>query len=268
MFRQPIGAMLRFREHERFLHVALIEERQQQRRLQMRRHRIDRLRDAHRRRRAPLEIDHHRRAQHLARQLHNRRRHRRAEEQRLALRRHVPEDAADVRQKAHVEHPIGFVEDQVFQAGQLGVRRAEMIEQPARRGDDDVDAAAERVLLRAHAHAAEDRGAGDRRVHGEVVEVFENLRRQLARGREDQRARRARPRARLLHQAVENRQQERGGLAAARHGAGQQVAAFERRRNGVGLNGRRPGEAEVFDAAKQIGVELELTKRHVWDLGE
>ena len=42
--------------------------------------------------------------------------------------------------------------------GELRVRRAEMIEQPARRADDDVDAAAERVLLRAHADAAEDRG--------------------------------------------------------------------------------------------------------------
>ena len=52
---------------------------------------------------------------------------------------------------------------------ELRVRRAHVIEQPARRRDDDVDAAAERVLLRAHADAAEHRRAGDRRVHGEVA---------------------------------------------------------------------------------------------------
>ncbi len=62
--------------------------------------------------------------------------------------------------------------------------------------------------------------------------------------------------ARLLHQPVENRQKKRRGLSAARLGAGEQIAACERRRNGVGLNRRRPLKAEVFDAAQQIGVEL------------
>ena len=43
----------------------------------------------------------------------------------------------------------------------LHVARAHVIEQPSRRRDDDVDAALERVLLRPHADAAEDRRAGD-----------------------------------------------------------------------------------------------------------
>ena len=60
----------------------------------------------------------------------------------------------------------------------------------------------------------------------------------------------------LCIRPLQNRQQERGGLAAARLGAGEQVAAFERRRNRVGLNRRRTLESEVFDAAKQIGVKL------------
>ena len=48
---QPIGAMLRAREHERFLHVSLVQQREQQALLQMRRHRIDGVRDARRRQR-------------------------------------------------------------------------------------------------------------------------------------------------------------------------------------------------------------------------
>ena len=68
---------------------------------------------------------------------------------------------------------------------ELRVRVLEVVEQAAGRGDEDVDAAAERLLLRRHADAAEDRGAGERRVPGEVGEVLVDLRRELARRRED-----------------------------------------------------------------------------------
>ena len=122
-----------------------------------------------------------------------------------------------------------------------------------------VHAAAERVLLRPHADAAEDRGRRDRRVHGEVVEVLEDLRRQLARRREHQRARRA---ARLVDQLVQDRQQERRRLAAAGHRAGEHVAPVERRRDGVGLDGRRARETEVLEAFEQVGMKLEVAERH------
>ena len=138
----------------------------------------------------------------------------------------MPEDAPDVRQESHVEHAIGFVEHQILEAGELRVRRPKMIEQPARRRDDDVHAAAKRVLLRTHADAAKHRGAGDRRVHRQIGQVFDDLRRQLTRRRQDERTRHA---ARLRHQPVEDRQQERSGLAAAGHRAGKQIPALERR---------------------------------------
>ena len=125
--------------------------------------------------------------------------------------------------------------------------------------DDDVDAAAERVLLRPHADAAEDGGRGQRRVHGEIVQVFDDLRRQLARRRQHQRARRP---ARLVHQAVQDRQQKRRGLAAAGHRAGEQVLAGERQRNRVGLNGRRPRETEIFQPLQQAGMQSEMGEWH------
>ena len=80
-----------------------------------------------------------------------------------------------------------------------------MIEQPAWRADDDVDAAAEGVLLRAHADAAIHGKAADGRVNRKVLEVFDNLRRQLARRGDDERAGRAGTAPRLVHQAVEYR---------------------------------------------------------------
>ena len=171
----------------------------------------------------------------------------------------MAQDAADVGQEPHVEHAVRFVEHEVLEAAELRVRLPEVIEQAARRADDDVDAAAERVLLRPHADAAEDRGGGQRRVHGEVVQVFDDLRRQLARRRQHERARRA---ARLVDQLVQDRQEERGGLAAAGHRAGEQVLPGERRRNRVGLDRGRAGETEIFQALQQAGMKSEMGEWH------
>jgi hypothetical protein len=91
-------------------------------------------------------------------------------------------------------------------------------------------------------------------VHGQILKVGEDLRGQFAGGRQHERPRGA---ARLVDQPVQDRQQKRGGLAAAGLGAGQDVLAVERRRNRIGLNRRRPGEPEVFDGAKKVGVQVQ-----------
>ena len=57
-------------------------------------------------------------------------------------------------------------------------------------------------------------------------------------------------------------QDERGGLAAACHGAGQEVAALEGRRHRLLLDGGGAGEAELADTAEQIGVEAEGSEGH------
>jgi hypothetical protein len=149
----------------------------------------------------------------------------------------VLQHAADVRQEAHVEHAIGLVEHKVLQAAELRIRRTEMIQQPSRSRDNDVDAAAESVLLRSHADAAEHGRRGQRRMHREIVEIFDDLRRELAGRRQHECARRA---ARLADQAVENREQKGRGLAAAGHRAGEQVLPRHRERDGISLNGRGP----------------------------
>ena len=94
---------------------------------------------------------------------------------------------------------------------------------------------------------------------GELVGVLVDLRGELARGREDERPRDA---ALLAHEAVEDRQEEGGGLAAAGHGAGEHVAPLQRGRNRVLLDRRGPGEAHLLDAAQEIGMESETGKRH------
>ena len=115
-----------------------------------------------------------------------------------------------------------------------------MIEQPARRGDENIRPAPEGVFLRSHADTTIHRGGTDRRVNREIVGVFQDLRGQLAGGREHQCPRRA---AGLFHELMQDRQQKRSRLPAAGHGAGEHVLAGQCRRDGVGLNGSGPGEA-------------------------
>ena len=74
--------------------------------------------------------------------------------------RQLGDDLADVVDEAHVEHAVGFVEHQHLDAAQVDVALVHQVEQPAGRGDEDVDAAAQRVDLRVLPDAAEDDGAG------------------------------------------------------------------------------------------------------------
>ena len=143
--------------------------------------------------------------------------------------------------------------------GETGVGLPEVVEQAAGRGDEHVDAAAERLLLRPVADAAEDGGAGEARVAPELLAVLVDLRRQLARGGEDEDARGP---ARPPEQPVEDRQQERGRLAAAGHGAREHVAARENRRDGVPLDRGGRVEPEGGDAAQEVRVKLKRVERH------
>ena len=94
--------------------VVAPQECDEQRGLEVLRHRIDRLRDTGRRRRLSLLLNRHGIAQHLARQRRDRRGHRRAEEERLPPRRAASQDPPDVRQEAHVEHPVRFVQHEML----------------------------------------------------------------------------------------------------------------------------------------------------------
>ena len=70
----------------------------------------------------------------------------------------MPAMLADGVDEAHVEHLVGFVEDEDFDLGQRQRAALDEIEQAARRGDEDVDAAAQDLDLLAMRHAAEDDG--------------------------------------------------------------------------------------------------------------
>ena len=58
-------------------------------------------------------------------------------EQRLTFpRRQVTQDLLDLGEEPHVQHAIRFVEHQILEMIELGVRRAEVVEQTTRCGDE------------------------------------------------------------------------------------------------------------------------------------
>ena len=55
---------------------------------------------------------------------------------------------------------------------------------------------------------------------------------------------------------VQNRKDKRGGLAATRHRAGENIAALERGGYCLSLNWSRSLEAQLFETFVETGVEL------------
>jgi hypothetical protein len=107
----------------------------------------------------------------------------------LALLRQHLEHALDVADEAHVEHAIRFIEDEDLDFGERDGALFAQVEQAARRRDEDVAAVPGLVDLRLLGDAAEDDQSTQIAVTAVVDDALRNLRGELARGREYQRAR-------------------------------------------------------------------------------
>ena len=153
------------------------------------------------------------------------------EQQVLLARGEQRDDALHVGDEPHVEHPVGLVEDEDLDLAQVDRALLHVVEQPAGRRDQDLDAAPQRLGLRVHRHAAEDLRAPQRDVLAVLADAFLDLRGELARRREDQRAdRMARgrdARVRVRREQLQERQREPRGLAGAGLRAAHDVAAGE-----------------------------------------
>ena len=74
-------------------------------------------------------------------------RHGGREEKGLAGERGEREDAFDIRNKAHVEHPVGFVDDHDLHAGQQQLATFEMVKKATRGRDKNVNALVDQLVL-------------------------------------------------------------------------------------------------------------------------
>ena len=174
--------------------------------------------------------------QELFGQLGDFRRHGGREEQCLAVERDHLADAFNVRNETHVEHAVGFVNDEDFYTGQKQLAAFEMVEQAARRCDEDIDSAFEFAVLIFKRHAANQKGDRQFVVDAIFDEVLFNLRSQFACWLKNECAWHAGAGA-TAFETGNHGQNEGCGLAGAGLGNAQNVFAFNCVGNGACLDG-------------------------------
>ncbi len=191
------------------------------------------------------------------------------EHQGLTLLRQHLEDAADVMDEAHVQHPVRFVEHQDFQVVEAHRFLLIEIQQPAGGRHQDVHATAELVDLRVDLDPAEHhRRAHRRQVLAVQGDAFRHLGGQLAGGGEHQGAHLAGRRGGAFTEALQQRQGKAGGLAGAGLGGGHGVAAFQDGGYRLGLNRRRGGVTLLGNSTQQRIDQSEGSKIHMKSLSE
>ncbi len=187
----------------------------------------------------------------------NRLRHGRGKQRHLLFRRSLFQNPVHIVDEAHAQHFIGFVQHHGAQRRQRQGFPAQMIHDPARRADHDVNAAPQMTQLQGHALAAIDRqNVKTGQMTGVALEGFRDLNRQFPGRRQHQRL--GLPVAPI--QFFQNRQGESGGLAGAGLGLAQHVMAFQHRRNSRRLNWRRRFVAEFLKGVQQGRRQRELFK--------
>ena len=191
-------------------------------------------------------------------------RHGGREQQRLALLGDRGHDAAHVADEAHVEHAIGLVEDEEGHVRQLDVAALDQVEKPARRGDQDVDAAVQGLDLPAEAQAADHHAELQPEAAAVGVEAAADLDGELARRRQHQRPRMLGLRTLAESgEVLQDGQREGGGLAGAGLGDAQHVAALQQCRDGARLDRRGHGVAGGIEGTQQRLGEAEIRKRNI-----
>ena len=88
--------------------------------------------------------------------------------------------------EAHVEHAVGFVQDQNFNAGQIEQALALQVEQTAWGGYQDIDAAFHAIDLRFHTNATKHNGGLQAEVFAVIFGGLFNLGSQFSCGSEHQ----------------------------------------------------------------------------------
>ena len=188
-------------------------------------------------------------------QVLDRPRQRGGEEDRLPLGGRLAEHFADVVDEAHVEHPVGFVEDDHLELVELQRAAVEVIHHAPGRADDDLRAGLQAAKLPLVRLPAVDRQLAHAALEGgELRHLLRDLHREFARGAKHQHLRRG---ERRVH-ALDRRNRKRRRLARAGLRLPHHVAARQQHRDRLRLDRRRLLVADFFDRLEQLGREVEF----------
>ena len=258
-----VGAALGAREDDDALEALIGQEMIEQGALEAGVHEVDALVDLLDRAALRRDLDLLRVLENFRRKLGDVVRHGGREQQRLAVLRDRGRDATDVADEAHVEHAIGFVEDEEADLSELHVAALDEIEQTAGRGDQDVDAARQGLDLATVTQAANDGAEAQAEAATIGVEAAGDLDREFAGRRQHEGARALGLGALLrLGKKLQHGQRERRRLAGAGLGDAQHVTALQQGGNRARLDGRRHGVVRGVQCTQQRLGQTEARKRN------
>ncbi len=176
----------------------------------------------------------------------------------MAFRGKLIEDNAQSGQKAHVEHPVGLVENHSGGAGKIDQPPFQIVAETARRRDHHFGPGLDIAQLVGLAHAAHNHGSADPHSFGKLAECRVDLNGKFACGAEDQDfycfA------AGNGGESFNHRNREGQSFACASLRGRHDVAAFHERRNGLRLDGRWRDEFVLIEVVLQRGAKIELGK--------
>jgi len=145
---------------------------------------------------------------------------------------------------------------------QIDVALLDMIQQATGRGDQHLATGAQHDLLRRNVNAAEHHAGAQRHVFAVAPGVFGDLVGQLAGRRQDERAYRMTGWRHAMvgqrHQAMQDGQRERRGLAGTGLGRAHDVPAGDDGRNRLSLNRRRRGVAGFGNRLEQVRMQAQV----------
>ena len=179
------------------------------------------------------------------------------EKQVLALGGQQDQHALQFVGEAQVEQAVRFVQHERDYVCQAQGVLFHQIQQAARRSHHDVGAAAQRHHLRIDRDAAEHHHGFHalQQVLRQAAHHLADLRSQLARGHQHQRAHAPRRVQRPCVQSLQQRQHERGRLAGAGGRRAQHVGPGQDGGHGLLLDRRGRGEAQLGGGLREFGRE-------------
>ena len=167
------------------------------------------------------------------------------------------ENLVDRGREAHVQHTIGFIENEHLEGVARDMAALDVVDQPARGGDHHVDAVGEGARLRLHAHPAVDSSEGEIKMLPVHLGVLQHLLRQLARRHEHQGPKLPAPPA---GESLENGQEESRCLAGPGLGRTDDVLPGQDGRDGLLLNRGRLAITTSLEGPEDLGAEAEGLK--------
>ena len=264
IFCNFIGSVLGAAEHQRVHHLRLqvFDEPGQQELLVALLHKIQALLDAVHRAGHRVHLDKGRVMQDACGQLLDLLGHGGAEHQVLALPGQLGDHLFHIVDKAHIQHPVGFVQNKDLNVGKVQQPLPHQVVQAARAGNEDVHALFQGCDLRSLTHTAKDDGAAQGQILAVGFKALADLQSQLPGRGQDQGADSTLFAGCAGSQAVEHGQRKGSRLAGTRLGAAHQVPPGQHRRNGRCLNGRGGLVARFLHSAQQRGGQIQFFKCH------